>query len=112
MNHIQKSQEYFINGKTQSSYVQYTLEEIKKLIFTQLLAEHDVQLNKIEHNVNIKENTYNSIYIKIYNTIKFPMCLSTMPTSKWHPKVRTPATLGPHNFVCRPPIGMRSKAKL
>jgi hypothetical protein len=29
--------------------------------------EHHVQLNKIEHNVNIKENTHNSIYIDNYN---------------------------------------------
>jgi hypothetical protein len=32
-----------------------------------LFAKHDVQSNKIEHNGNIKENTYNSIYIDIYN---------------------------------------------
>ncbi len=43
---------------------------------------------------------------------------------KWHfvpglpnespeiPKVRIPVTLGAHNFVCTPPIKMRSKAKL
>jgi hypothetical protein len=29
--------------------------------------EHHVQSNKIEHNVNIKENTHNSIYIDNYN---------------------------------------------
>jgi hypothetical protein len=46
------------------------------------------------------------------------------PTTKWLfvmglpsgsleiAKVGTPATLGPHNFVCRPPIEMRSKTKL
>jgi len=39
-----------------------------KLIFTQqLLVKYDVQSNKIEHNINIKENTHNSIYIDIYN---------------------------------------------
>jgi hypothetical protein len=40
MNHMeyiytQKSQEYFINDKVQSSYVQCTLEKIKKPIVTQ-----------------------------------------------------------------------------
>jgi hypothetical protein len=52
------------------------------------------------------------------------MCLYTRPTFKWHfvprlpngspeiPKVETPTTLGPHNFVCKPPIEMRSEAKL
>jgi hypothetical protein len=58
----------------------------------------------------------------------FPLIVYSMPlheahiqmtfcpeTPKWGPKIpqiRTPATLGPHNFVCRPPIEMRSKAKL
>jgi hypothetical protein len=66
--YINKSQEYFINDKVQSSYVQCTLEEIKKPIpIEQFLTKHDVQSNKIEHNVNIKENTHNSIYIDIYN---------------------------------------------
>jgi hypothetical protein len=56
-----KSEKYFINDKVQSSYVQCTLEEIKKPIHIQLLVEHDVQSNKIEHNVYIK-----NIYIIQY----------------------------------------------
>jgi len=52
------------------------------------------------------------------------MCLSTRPTSKWLFVLRLPSgslettkngtlvTLGPHNFVCRPTIEMRSKTKL
>ncbi len=72
--YTEKSQERFINDKVQSSYVQWTLEEIKEPIFTQqLFAKHDVQSNKIKHNVNIKENTHNSIYINIYN-LKNPKC--------------------------------------
>jgi hypothetical protein len=72
MNHMKyiytkKSQEHFINDKVQSSHVQCILEEIKEPIFTQLLAKHDVQSNKIKHNVNIKETTHNSIYINICN---------------------------------------------
>jgi hypothetical protein len=65
--YTKKSQEFFINDKVQSSYVQCILEEIKKPIPTQLFVEHDVQSNKIEHNVNLKENTHNSMYIYIYN---------------------------------------------
>jgi hypothetical protein len=58
----------------------------------------------------------------------FPIIVFSMPlhgaTSKWHfvpglpsgspeiPTVGVPATLGPHNFSCRPPIVMKSKAKL
>ncbi len=56
--------------------------------------------------------------------LKYVLCLSTGATSKWHfvsrlqngspeiPKVGTPTTLGPDNFVCKPSIVMRSKAKL
>jgi hypothetical protein len=80
MNHMKyiytkNSQEYFINDKFQPSYVQCTLEEIKEPILTQLLTKHDVQLNKLRHNVNIKEDTHNSIYIDIYNKQieKFPI---------------------------------------
>ncbi len=66
--YTKKSQEYFTNDEVQSSYVQCTLKEIKNPILTQqLLAKHDIQSNKVEHNVNIKENTHNSIYIDIYN---------------------------------------------
>jgi hypothetical protein len=50
------------------SYVQCILEEIKEPILTrQLLVKHDVQSNKMEHNINIKENTHTSIYNDIYN---------------------------------------------
>jgi len=51
----------------------------------------------------------------------YTLCLFTRPTSKWHfvsglpngsfkiAKVGTLATLGPHNFVCKSSIEMRSK---
>jgi hypothetical protein len=66
--YIYKSQKSFINDKVQLSYVQCTLEEIKKQIPThQLIAKNDVQSNKIDYNVNIKENTHHLIYIDIYN---------------------------------------------
>ncbi len=54
----------------------------------------------------------------------YTLCLATIPTSKCHfvsgfpsgsPEIltpRTPATLGVHNFACKAPIEMRSKAKL
>ncbi len=52
------------------------------------------------------------------------MCLATRPTPKCHfvprlpsespeiPTTKTPTTLGARNFVCKPSIEMRSKAKL
>jgi hypothetical protein len=36
--HTKKSQEYFLNDKVQSSYIQCTLKEIKKEIPTQQLS--------------------------------------------------------------------------
>ncbi len=56
--------------------------------------------------------------------LQYTLCLSTKATSKCLfvlglpigsfeiVKVGTPATFGPHNFVCRPPTEMRSKTKL
>ncbi len=56
--------------------------------------------------------------------LQYTLCLSTRPTSKWLfvlglpsgsleiTKVGTSKTLGPHNFVCRPPIEMRHETKL
>ncbi len=56
--------------------------------------------------------------------LQYTLCLSTRPTSKWLfvpalpsgspeiAKVGIPVILGPHNFVCRLPIEMRSKTKL
>ncbi len=65
--HTQESQESSINDKVQSSYVQCTQNKMKEQILIQLLAKHDVQSNKMEHNVNMKKKTHNSIYIDIYN---------------------------------------------
>ncbi len=56
--------------------------------------------------------------------LQYTLCLCTRPTSNWHfvpkppsgnpeiPTTGTLATLGPHNFVHKPPIEMRSRAKL
>ncbi len=53
--------------------------------------------------------------------LQYTLCLSTRPTSKWLfvprlpsgspeiAKIKTFATLGPHNFVCKPPIEMSLK---
>jgi hypothetical protein len=50
--------------KWQSSIVICSLHSRKNY---DKFSYNDVQSNKIEHNVNIKENTHNSIYIDIYN---------------------------------------------
>jgi hypothetical protein len=68
----------------------------------------------------ITARTWGSHHLSPYSTI----CASTRPTSKWYfvpglpngstkiRKVESLATLGSHNFVCRPLIELRSKAKL
>ncbi len=55
--------------------------------------------------------------------LQYTMCLTTRPTPKCHfvsglpsgspeiPKVGTSMTLGAHNFVCKPPIEMKSKTQ-
>ncbi len=56
--------------------------------------------------------------------LQYSLCLATGPAPKCHfvprlpsgsleiPKIGTPMTLGAHNFVCKPLIEVRSKAKL
>ncbi len=56
--------------------------------------------------------------------LQYSLQLFTGATSKWHfvprlprgspeiPTIRSPPTLGAHNFTCKPPITMRSKIKL
>jgi hypothetical protein len=44
--------------------------------------------------------------------IQIAFCPVTSKWESWNSRVGTLATFGPHNFVCRPLIEMRSKAKL
>jgi len=56
--------------------------------------------------------------------LEYTMCMATGPAPKCHfvsglqsesleiPTIMTFTTLGAHNFACRPPIEMRSQAKL
>jgi hypothetical protein len=73
-------------------------------------------IHKTHHNMDLGEATTFPLIVI--------MCLAMGLASKCHfvlglpsgsleiHKVGTLATLGAHNFVCRPPIEMRSKAKL
>jgi hypothetical protein len=71
--YTKKSNESSINDKVRSSYIECTLQEIKQPIPKQwFFVEHDVQSNKVKHNVNIKENEK-----KIY-TLKFIINKSKM----------------------------------
>ncbi len=49
--------------------------------------------------------------------LQYSLCVATGPTPKCHfvlriPKIGTPTTLGPHNFVCEPLIEVRYEEKL
>jgi hypothetical protein len=67
-----------------------------------------IQIHNTHHNPNLGEAT------------TFPLIVYFVPLHKAHiqmtfweiPKVGTLTTLGPHNFVRKPLIEMRSKAKL
>jgi hypothetical protein len=70
------------------------------------MSHGKTQIHKIHHAPNLGETT------------TFPLILYYVPLHEAHiqiafcPKVGTPVTLGPHNFVCKPLIEIRSKAKL
>jgi hypothetical protein len=73
---------------------------------------------KTHHGPNLGETTTFPLIVYYVPFHKFK------PTSKWHfvlglpnespeiPKVGTPTTLGPHNFVWKPHIEMRSRENL
>jgi hypothetical protein len=82
------------------------------------------------HNLNIygaraihgQHHTYKTHHsLDLGEAITFPLIVYYVPLHEAHnqitfcletPKVGTPSTLGPHNFVYKPSITMRSKAKL
>jgi hypothetical protein len=70
--------------------------------------------------------TYYNLDLGGGETTTFPLIVYYVPLHEAHiqmafclrafcpeiPKVGSPMTLGPHNFMCRPSIEIRSKAKL
>jgi hypothetical protein len=66
-------------------------------------------IHKTHHDPNLGEATsfpFIVYYVLLHEAhIQMAFCLEI-------PKVGTPTTLGPHNFMCRPLIEMKSKAKL
>ncbi len=73
-----------------------------------------IRTYKILHGLNLGEAT--TFPLIVYSVplheghIQMAFCLGTW--SPEIPKIETLVTLGPHNFVCRPPIEMRFEAKL
>jgi hypothetical protein len=68
--------------------------------------------HKARHGPNSREATtfpFILYFVPLHEAqIRMTFCLGIPKI----PIVGTPATLGPHNFVCRPLIEMRSKTKL
>jgi len=106
---------------TQSLTRTYTNQTTSRLVhswntFGARTNHGQTQTHKIQHSPDFGEAT------------TFPLIIYFVPghgpASKWHfvrglpnespeiPKIGTPMTLGPHNFVYIPLIDMRSKAKL
>jgi hypothetical protein len=74
------------------------------------------RIHKTHHGPNLGEATIFPLIVYSMlghgTSTQMSFCLGTPNGSPKIPKVRTPATLGAHNFVWRPPIEMRSEAKL
>jgi hypothetical protein len=79
-------------------------------------SHRQTQIHKTHHGLNLKEATTFPLivyYVLSHGTsAQMAFCPRTPSGSLEIPKFGTPATLGAHNFVYRPPIEMRSKAKL
>jgi len=83
------------------------------------MSHEQTRTNKIHHGPDLGETT--TFLLIVYSV---PLHESTRPTSKWLfvlglpsqspkiAKVKTPATLEAHNFVCKPSIVMRFKETL
>jgi len=71
------------------------------------------QTHKIHHGPNLGEATTFSliVYFVPLQEAHIQMVFLSLGSPEIA-KVGTPATLGPHNFVCKPPIEMKSKTKL
>jgi len=74
------------------------------------------QIHKIHHNSDLGEATtfpFIVFYVPGHRAInQMTFCLGLPSGSSEIPKIGTPATLESHNFVCKPPIKVSSKAKL
>ncbi len=73
-------------------------------IFGAKINHGQTRTHKIHHNLDLGEAT------------TFPFIVYYVPLHEAHIQMTfcfgTPATLRPHNFVCRPPIEMKFEAKL
>jgi hypothetical protein len=74
------------------------------------------QIYKIHHSLDLREATTFPLivyFVLSHGTSTKCHFILGLPSGRSKiPIVETPATLGAHNFACRPPIEMRSEAKL
>jgi hypothetical protein len=85
-------------------------------IFGVKMSHGQIQTHKTHHSPNLKEAT--TFPLTVYSVplheahIQMAFCPGLPNGNPEIPKVGTIATLGPHNFVCKPPIEMKIEAKL
>jgi hypothetical protein len=87
----------------------------KLSIFGARTNHGQTRTHKTHHSPDLEETTTFPLivyYVPLHEAhIQMAFCPGTNGSPKI-PKVWTPTTLGPHNFVSRPPIEIRSKEKL
>jgi len=74
------------------------------------------QTHKTHHSPNLGEATTFPLivyFVPLHEATSKWLFVSRLPSGSLEiAKIGILATLGPHNFVCKPPIGMRSEIKL
>jgi hypothetical protein len=77
------------------------------------MSHGQTRTHKTHHGPNLGEATTFPLIVHSMHghraNIQMAFCLETQSGSLEIPKVGTPATLGAHNFACRPPIEIRSE---
>jgi hypothetical protein len=71
-----------------------------------------IQIHKIHHSSDLGEATTFPLIIYSAPFHEAHIQMTFCPESPEIPKVGTPTTLGPHKFVCKPLVEMKSKANL
>jgi len=85
-------------------------------VFGARMSHKQTQTHNTHHGPNLGETTtfpFIIFYVPSHGAnTQMSFCLETPKWDSEIPKIETPVTLEAHNFVCKPPIEVRSQAKL
>jgi hypothetical protein len=68
------------------------------------MSHRQTRTHKTHHSLDLEEATTFPLIVYYVPLHEAHIQIAFCPRSLEIPKVGTPATLGPHNFVCRPPM--------